>query len=150
MNACVFRYQLEFISYFTVFFLECLTIFFPYFIRTMVLGLMCLLDRLMYGSWVLVPLNFVKFNFLSSGGDYYGTHKWHWYFTQGFSVMVFSFLPFCVAGIIKSKYWKLSGLILWVLGLYSILGHKEFRQVSFKYNIMFLEPLNGPTLAVSS
>ncbi|KAB2077227.1 hypothetical protein ES319_A06G086800v1 [Gossypium barbadense] len=96
---------------------------------SVVLGITCLLDRLMYDSWVLVPLNFLKFNFLSSGGDYYGTHKWHWYFTQGFTVMVFTFLPFCVAGIIKSKYWKLSGLILWVLGLYSILGHKEFRFV---------------------
>lgn len=91
------------------------------------LGLTCLLDRLMYGSWVLVPLNFLKFNFLSSGGDYYGTHKWHWYFTQGFTVMVFTFLPFSIAGIIKSKHWKLSGLIAWVLGLYSVLGHKEFR-----------------------
>lgn len=98
------------------------------------LGITCLLDRLMYDSWVLVPLNFLKFNFLSSGGDYYGTHKWHWYFTQGFTVMVFTFLPFCVAGIIKSKYWKLSGLILWVLGLYSILGHKEFRLVSLSSN----------------
>ncbi|TYJ29727.1 hypothetical protein E1A91_A06G086500v1 [Gossypium mustelinum] len=98
-------------------------------IGSVVLGITCLLDRLMYDSWVLVPLNFLKFNFLSSGGDYYGTHKWHWYFTQGFTVMVFTFLPFCVAGIIKSKYWKLSGLILWVLGLYSILGHKEFRFV---------------------
>ncbi|XVE71741.1 hypothetical protein DITRI_Ditri10aG0176200 [Diplodiscus trichospermus] len=98
-------------------------------IGIVVLGLMCLLDRLMHGSWVLVPLNFLKFNFLSSGGDYYGTHKWHWYFTQGFSVMLFSFAPFCFAGIIKSRCWKLSGLILWVLGIYSILGHKEFRFV---------------------
>lgn len=91
------------------------------------LGLAWLLDRLMYGSWILVPLNFLKFNFLSSGGDYYGTHPWHWYFTQGFAVMVFTFLPFSIAGIIKSECWKLSGLIAWVLGLYSILGHKEFR-----------------------
>lgn len=81
----------------------------------------------MYSSWVLVPLNFLKFNFLSSGGDYYGTHKWHWYFTQGFTVMLFTFIPFSVAGIIVSKQWKLSGLIAWVLGLYSVLGHKEFR-----------------------
>ncbi|PPS10393.1 hypothetical protein GOBAR_AA10254 [Gossypium barbadense] len=94
---------------------------------SVVLGITCLLDRLMYDSWVLVPLNFLKFNFLSSGGDYYGTHKWHWYFTQGFTVMVFTFLPFCVAGIIKSKYWKLSGLILWVLGLYSILAALDER-----------------------
>lgn len=93
----------------------------------LVLGVSCLLDRWMYGSWVLVPLNFLKFNFLSSGGDYYGTHKWHWYFTQGFTVMVFSFLPFSLGGILQSKQWKLSGLIAWVLGLYSLLGHKEFR-----------------------
>lgn len=95
------------------------------------LGLTFLLDRLMYGSWVLVPLNFLKFNFLSAGGDYYGTHKWHWYFTQGFTVMIFSFLPFSVAGIMQSKHWKLSGLIAWVLGLYSVLGHKEFRYLFY-------------------
>ncbi|KAL6980644.1 Mannosyltransferase aptg1 [Sarracenia purpurea var. burkii] len=98
-------------------------------IGVLVLALACLMDRLMYGSWVLVPFNFLKFNFLSSGGDYYGTHKWHWYFTQGFSVMLFTFLPFSIAGNIWSKKWKLSGLIAWVLGFYSVLGHKEFRFV---------------------
>ncbi|XP_052180481.1 mannosyltransferase APTG1 isoform X2 [Diospyros lotus] len=98
-------------------------------IGLMMIALSCLLDRLMYGSWVLVPLNFLKFNFLSSGGDYYGTHPWHWYFTQGFTIMLFTFLPFSIAGIILSKQWKLFGLISWVLGLYSVLGHKEFRFV---------------------
>ncbi|KAL5698374.1 hypothetical protein ACHQM5_029423 [Ranunculus cassubicifolius] len=48
-----------------------------------VLALTCVLDRWLYQSWTFVTLNFLKFNFLSSGGDYYGTHKWHWYFTQG-------------------------------------------------------------------
>ncbi|XP_073018353.1 LOW QUALITY PROTEIN: mannosyltransferase APTG1-like [Primulina eburnea] len=95
----------------------------------LVLGLTTLLDRLMYGSWVIVPLNFVKFNFLSSGGDYYGTHPWHWYFSQGFTVMVFTYLPFSLAGFIMSKQWKLCGLVAWVLGTYSLLGHKEFRFV---------------------
>ncbi|KAG9441821.1 hypothetical protein H6P81_017675 [Aristolochia fimbriata] len=88
-----------------------------------------LVDWIMYGSLVLVPLNFLKFNFLSAGGDYYGTHKWHWYFTEGFPVMIFSFLPFFAFGVQKSKQWKLFGLIIWVLGLYSVLGHKEFRFV---------------------
>ncbi|XP_057962646.1 mannosyltransferase APTG1 isoform X1 [Malania oleifera] len=98
-------------------------------VGVLILGLTSLLDRMIYGSWIFVPLNFLKFNFLSSGGDYYGTHKWHWYFTQGFPVMVFTFLPFTVVGIFLSKQWKLSGLIAWVLGLYSVLGHKEFRFV---------------------
>ncbi|KAL5697329.1 Mannosyltransferase aptg1 [Ranunculus cassubicifolius] len=94
-----------------------------------VLALTSLLDRWLYHSWTLVPLNFLKFNFLSSGGDYYGTHKWHWYFTQGFTVMLLTFLPFTIAGIFQSKNWKLFGLMAWVLGLYSVLGHKEFRFV---------------------
>ncbi|KAJ8446054.1 hypothetical protein Cgig2_017556 [Carnegiea gigantea] len=98
-------------------------------IRAVVLAFASALDRMMYGSWVIVPLNFLKFNFLSSGGDYYGTHPWHWYFTQGFPVMIFTFLPFSVAGVIYSKNWKLCGLIGWVIGIYSVLGHKEFRFV---------------------
>ncbi|PIA46103.1 hypothetical protein AQUCO_01600400v1, partial [Aquilegia coerulea] len=98
-------------------------------IGIIVLAVTSLLDRLMYKTWIFVPLNFLKFNFLSSGGDYYGTHKWHWYFTQGFTVMVFTFLPFSMAGIFQSKQWKLFGLMAWVLALYSVLGHKEFRFV---------------------
>ncbi|KAJ3685820.1 hypothetical protein LUZ61_014984 [Rhynchospora tenuis] len=98
-------------------------------VGSLVLSLTCLLDRLMYQSWVIVPFNFLKFNFLSSGGDYYGTHVFHWYFTQGFPSMVWTFLPFSIIGIVKSRERKLASLIAWVLGLYSVLGHKEFRFV---------------------
>ncbi|KAF3323123.1 hypothetical protein FCM35_KLT13112 [Carex littledalei] len=98
-------------------------------VGSFVLALTCLVDRLMYQSWVIVPLNFLKFNFLSSGGDYYGTHVFHWYFTQGFPSMVWTFLPFTIVGIVKSRERRLAGLIAWVLGLYSVLGHKEFRFV---------------------
>lgn len=94
-----------------------------------VLGLTSILDWWMYRSMVFVPLNFLKFNFFSAGGDYYGTHPWHWYFSQGYSVMLFTFLPFSLIGIFRSKDWRFSGLIAWVLGVYSILGHKEFRFV---------------------
>ncbi|EPS61240.1 hypothetical protein M569_13558, partial [Genlisea aurea] len=94
-----------------------------------ILGVAMLLDRLIYGSWVIVPLNFLKFNFFSSGGDYYGTHPWHWYMSQGFTVMIFTFLPFSLHGIILSQQWKISGLMVWILGVYSLLGHKEFRFV---------------------
>jgi len=94
-----------------------------------VLAVTTLLDWWMYGSQVIVPLNFLKFNLFSSGGDYYGTHVFHWYFTQGFPSMIWTFLPLAVCGIVKSREWRISGLIAWVLGVYSILGHKEFRFV---------------------
>uniref|UniRef100_A0A0D3EQH2 Mannosyltransferase n=1 Tax=Oryza barthii TaxID=65489 RepID=A0A0D3EQH2_9ORYZ len=48
-----------------------------------VLAVTTFLDCWMYGSRVIVPLNFLKFNLFSSGGDYYGTHVFHWYFSQG-------------------------------------------------------------------
>ncbi|XP_020527633.1 GPI mannosyltransferase 3 isoform X1 [Amborella trichopoda] len=111
-----------------------------------VLMITYLLDWYMYGARTFVPLNFLKFNFLSSGGDYYGTHKWHWYFTQGFLAMLFTFLPFSAIGIWKSKEWKLSGLIAWVLGLYSFLGHKEFRFVLPVLPLALI--FSGYTLAV--
>lgn len=98
-------------------------------IGTIVLIATCLLDCWMYGSWIFVPMNFLKFNFFSAGGDYYGTHPWHWYFTQGFPAIVYTFLPISVAGVWLSKEWRLAGLVGWVLGLYSLLGHKEFRFV---------------------
>ncbi|CAL9749899.1 unnamed protein product [Musa acuminata subsp. burmannicoides] len=98
-------------------------------IGILVLAMSCLLDWWMYGSFTIVPINFLRFNFFSSGGDYYGTHPWHWYFTQGFPSMLLTFLPYAVIGILKSKEWRISGLIAWVLGIYSVLGHKEFRFV---------------------
>ncbi|KAA8522802.1 hypothetical protein F0562_009225 [Nyssa sinensis] len=67
------------------------------------------------------------------GGDsYWGLGALSYVFIgsfDGFSVMLFTFLPFSIAGIILSKRWKLLGLFVWVLGLYSVLGHKEFRFV---------------------
>ncbi|KAG0553836.1 hypothetical protein KC19_12G042800 [Ceratodon purpureus] len=91
------------------------------------LGFMTVVDRIMYGKWTFVLVNFFKFNFLSPGGDFYGTHPWHWYFTQGLPVMAFTFLPLTLAGMWWSEQRQLSGLIAWVLAVYSTLGHKEFR-----------------------
>lgn len=98
-------------------------------IGAVTLGASCLVDLWMYGKWILVPLNFLRFNFLNSGGDYYGTHPWHWYFSQGFPAMVLTFMPLSLLGIWWSKQWQVAGLIGWVLSLYSFLGHKEFRFV---------------------
>ncbi|KAI3972945.1 hypothetical protein MKX01_019603 [Papaver californicum] len=81
-------------------------------IGLMMLGFTCLVDWLMYDSWIFVPLNFLKFNFPSSGVDYYGTHKWHWYFTQVFTVMLFTFIPFTIASIFHMYISFVFSLIL--------------------------------------
>ncbi|KAB2600234.1 GPI mannosyltransferase 3-like [Pyrus ussuriensis x Pyrus communis] len=88
-----------------------------------------------------VPLNFLRFNFLSAGGDYYGTHKWYWYFTQGFTVMIFSFLPFSVAEIMQSKHWEFVLPVLPIALMFS--GHSlAALRTSVSENGKGKEPLN--------
>ena len=48
--------------------------------------------------WVLVPWEFVKFNLLQDGSAMYGSHPWHWNFTQGFPTITVTFLPLAVWG----------------------------------------------------
>ncbi|PFX22760.1 GPI mannosyltransferase 3 [Stylophora pistillata] len=81
------------------------------------------------GKWTLVELNFVKFNVITDMGTFYGSHPWHWYFTQGFPAVMFTHLIPFFGGVYKAsqKQQTLALLILWSIIVYSFLGHKEFR-----------------------
>ncbi|XP_051678315.1 GPI mannosyltransferase 3 isoform X1 [Oryctolagus cuniculus] len=88
-----------------------------------------IIDRIFFGDWTLVQFNFLKFNVLQNLGTFYGSHPWHWYFTQGLPVVLGSHLPFFVHGcfIAPKRYQILLVTVLWTLLVYSMLGHKEFR-----------------------
>ncbi|CAG8478056.1 9103_t:CDS:2, partial [Acaulospora colombiana] len=66
---------------------------------------------------------------------FYGAHPWHWYFTQGLPVILTSLISFIIYGVQSSMrkphHWQhvkpLLQLICWVVTIYSLLGHKEFR-----------------------
>ncbi|KAK3247557.1 hypothetical protein CYMTET_42947 [Cymbomonas tetramitiformis] len=92
------------------------------------LGLMTAIDSLFYGRLVFVPWNFIKFNVLEGGASHYGSHPWHWYFTQGYPVITFTLLPVAALGVACAPRRRhLAGLILWALAVYSVIPHKEFR-----------------------
>ena len=59
----------------------------------------CLLDRWFYGQWVLVPLNFFRFNVLNGLSSFYGSHPWHWYLSNALPTVLLSFLPLPFLGI---------------------------------------------------
>uniref|UniRef100_A0A087X7Y3 Mannosyltransferase n=2 Tax=Poecilia formosa TaxID=48698 RepID=A0A087X7Y3_POEFO len=88
-----------------------------------------LIDCLFYEKWTLVQLNFIKFNILHGVADFYGSHPWHWYFSQGFAVVIGPHLPFFLHGCILAfrKYRILLATVLWTIVVYSFLPHKEFR-----------------------
>lgn len=87
------------------------------------------IDCLFYEKWTLVQLNFIKFNILHGVADFYGSHPWHWYFTQGFAVVIGPHLPFFIhgCGLAFRKYRILLATVVWTIAVYSLLPHKEFR-----------------------
>ena len=80
-----------------------------------------LIDRVFYGDWVLVPLNFLKFNVISGQGTFYGSHVWHWYVSQGFPVVMGSQLLLFIGGL---KYLKLRQLVPLYLVVWTILIYR--------------------------
>lgn len=46
------------------------------------IGFSMALDRYVYGEWVVVQYEFLRFNILRDVAAFYGTHPWHWYLTQ--------------------------------------------------------------------
>jgi phosphatidylinositol glycan class B len=72
----------------------------------------------------------------------YGTQPWHWYFSQGFPVMVLThglLIIWLLYHRIYNSTWPNPGslkplyLILWTCSMYSLFAHKEFR---FLYPIL--------------
>ncbi|EDL84114.1 phosphatidylinositol glycan, class B (predicted), isoform CRA_c [Rattus norvegicus] len=92
-------------------------------------SLSLIIDRIFFGQWTLVQFNFLKFNVLQNLGTFYGSHPWHWYFSQGFPVVLGTHLPFFIHGcfLAPRRLNILLLAVLWTLLVYSMLGHKEFR-----------------------
>uniref|UniRef100_A0A671YKX6 Mannosyltransferase n=2 Tax=Sparus aurata TaxID=8175 RepID=A0A671YKX6_SPAAU len=88
-----------------------------------------LIDCIFYDKWTMVQFNFLKFNIFYSVADFYGSHPWHWYFTQGFAVIIGPHLPLFLHGcsIAFKRYKILLAAVVWTLVVYSLLPHKEFR-----------------------
>ncbi|XP_066052745.1 GPI mannosyltransferase 3 [Chamaea fasciata] len=92
-------------------------------------GTSLIIDRVFFGEWVLVQLNFLKFNVLQNLGTFYGSHPWHWYFTQGLPVVLGPHLPFFIHGcaLAPRRYRLFLLAVIWTVLVYSTLNHKEFR-----------------------
>ncbi|XP_062998904.1 GPI mannosyltransferase 3 [Elgaria multicarinata webbii] len=94
-----------------------------------VLGGALVIDRIFFGKWVVVQLNFLKFNVLQNLATFYGSHPWHWYFTQGLPVALGPHLPFFIHGCFQApkRHRVFLVVVLWTAAIYSTLSHKEFR-----------------------
>ena len=57
----------------------------------------------------------------------YGSHPFHWYFTSGIPTLLFTQFPFLIYGAHESKEKNPLYLTIYVVLVYSLLSHKEFR-----------------------
>lgn len=53
---------------------------------------------MVYGRWTLNQINFLRFNLLSNGADFYGVEPFHWYLTNGLPTMLTCHLPLALIG----------------------------------------------------
>jgi GPI mannosyltransferase 3 len=84
----------------------------------LIILLSSLIDRIFYGKWVNVYYNFLEFNFLSNMGSFYGSHPWHWYFSQGLIVVLATHIIPLVVAVRKGIEPLFVGVTLWSVLIY--------------------------------
>ncbi|KAG1051005.1 hypothetical protein G6F43_006764 [Rhizopus delemar] len=84
---------------------------------------------------IFTPYLFFKLNVVKGISLFYGVHQWHWYLSQGLPVILTSMMPFMLYGLCKiyakpniyNRMKSLLSMSLWIVFIYSLLPHKEFR-----------------------
>lgn len=115
-------------------------------IQTLFVGVYALLTNLLidyyyYGKLTIPIWNFIKFNLISSLSKFYGVAPWHFHLLQSLPLILLTFLPFFIYGLIKYNNKTMKFLILATIIPFSMIDHKEFR---------FLYPLQPILLLFSS
>jgi phosphatidylinositol glycan class B len=124
--------------------------FFFFFCRSILLLLNVFIDTyfytghlsIHYQEWVFVPWTFIKTNIFQSIAIFYGAHPFHWYLSQGLPLMLLTFLPLTLLGF-SSSTAALKHIVIWVVCVYSLLSHKEFRFLYPIFPLLMIFTANG-------
>jgi len=83
-------------------------------------------DSALYGTLTIVPLNFFLINVYKNLGVNYGSHPWHWYFSNGLPCLLGPLLLLLLKGIKRAPLVLLLPVAV-NLAVLSLLPHKEMR-----------------------
>lgn len=96
-------------------------------------------DRLYYQQWTFPAFRFLYFNLAQSLAIHYGKNDWHYYLSQGYPLLLTTFLPFGLAGIVHALSSspssalkttirrQLATVSIFVPCILSLISHKEVR-----------------------
>ncbi|XP_044756159.1 GPI mannosyltransferase 3 [Coccinella septempunctata] len=118
-------------------------------IGTLLLMASTVLDSLAQKSFVITFYEFFKYNIIKNVATSYGTLPWYWYMSFGLpAILGVHLMPFLISSLVVLKNRKihqnelvLLGTIVFTVGVFSYLPHKEFR---------FLMPLLPLVLYITS
>ncbi|XP_022904245.1 GPI mannosyltransferase 3 [Onthophagus taurus] len=129
LPLCLFHLKTSTETYFQLVFKKYLPI------GLITLFLSCLIDSWAHGSFVITHYEFLKANVLNNISEFYGSHSWHWYLSNGLPVLLgINFFPFIWAAFSIVKHREtapnelvLLGTMVFTISVYSWLPHKEYR-----------------------
>ncbi|KAL3901711.1 MAG: hypothetical protein SGCHY_000389 [Lobulomycetales sp.] len=100
-------------------------------------------DYWFYGKPTFPIYQFLYINLHKNISQFYGSHPWHWYLSQGLAVVAFTHFPLAMYGWYTGAPFRerlkentkasrlfdssLFNLCVWVVFAYSLIAHKEFR-----------------------
>ncbi|EGG23229.1 putative transmembrane protein [Cavenderia fasciculata] len=96
-------------------------------------GISIAIDYIYYGQITIVAYNFLYFNVVKNISSFYGTHPFHWFFTQGFPTIAYTTLPIFILSYYQlykkgdTQRLHLANVAWFTIFFYSLLAHKEFR-----------------------
>ncbi|KAH6672869.1 glycosyltransferase family 22 protein [Halenospora varia] len=108
-------------------------------------------DRLYFGEWTFPPYQWLNFNVNQDLAIFYGRNDWHYYLSQGLPLLLTTFLPFGLWGILQATTTDTNSIpfllcttLLTTITSLSLIAHKEVR---FIYPLLpILHVLAAPSI----
>ena len=134
---CVFDFGFHYtLNLMVCFFSQIFHIYFPMpTVSLSAIGISAVVDRIWYGQWTFVQLNFLWFNVVRGGASIYGTHPWHWYMWQGFPVVMGTLIFPFVLGAWHAKNKTLLWIIAFIVATHRYLMKEAFMMLKIKDKI---------------
>ena len=85
------------------------------------------MDSWYFGKFTVTAFNFLYFNLLTGGSEFYGRNPVHWIISEGMPVVYTSMLPLLIFGIYKTRRSLHTISYLFALFMISTSPHKEYR-----------------------
>ena len=113
-------------------------------------------DSAYFGFKTWTVWNFLKFNFIQKGSDFYGKSDLLWFFYALIPQIIFSWLPFLLIGIFKNirnsikkrQIPELSFVLIITTLMMSVNAHKEERFLTTILPLMFILVAKGLNFAL--